>query len=65
LKTKFREVQKSRLGIRVPVKIAEKVRMRAAKENRSESEVSSEILAREFGLDPASFGIGETFTKGD
>lgn len=58
MKTKtFRAADKEYLPIRAPVKIADKVREKAARERRSISSVGTELLALGLQLDPASFGI--------
>lgn len=53
----FRHLGKEDLGIRIPPLIAQQIRLRAANERRSISEVGSEILAKGLGMDPAQFGI--------
>lgn len=53
----FRATWKQKIQPLVPVSLARAIRVKAAKERRSISEVSTEALARGLGLDPASYGI--------
>lgn len=57
LKRPFREHPKEDLEIRVPIAIARHIRVKAAEQRRSLSEVGSEILALGLGTDPAVYGI--------
>jgi hypothetical protein len=56
----FREIPKENMELRVPIKIADRIRSAAAEQRRSLSEVSSEILARGLDIDPAECGIRPT-----
>ena len=53
----FRDVPKDGIEIRLPRDFATVVRERAGRERRSVSEVSSELMLRGAGIDPADYGI--------
>ena len=58
----FREFEKESIEPRIPVALANAVRIKAAKERRSISIVAAEALARAVGHDPARYGIESTET---
>lgn len=61
MKTKaFRKVGKESLDIRAPVRLADKIREKAARERRSISSVGTELLAIGLGIDPGVYGIEPT-----
>ncbi len=55
--TSFRDRKKEGFEIQIPPELAEMIRVRAARERRSISEVGAEILLTGLGLDHAEFGI--------
>ena len=55
----FRSLRKEGLEIQVPPIIAEEIRLKAASERRSISEVGSELLAIGLGYKAKDFGIGK------
>lgn len=59
-KKTFRGAEKERIPIRAPVKLADLIRQKAARDRRSISSVGTELLAIGLKLDPSSFGIEPT-----
>lgn len=55
--TKFRNRKKEGIEFQIPPELAELLRVRAARERRSISEVGTEILLTGLGLNHAEFGI--------
>jgi hypothetical protein len=53
---KFHKIEKAKIG-RVPVPIADAIRMRAFRERRSIESVLTEILCRGMGINPSRFGL--------
>lgn len=53
----FRSVPKARVQIKVPVGIAERVRILAVHEGRPDNEVFSRVLCLGLGIDPSEYGI--------
>jgi hypothetical protein len=53
----FREIEKETLTIRVPGKVADKLRKKAFDERRSVAYVGTRVLALGLGMNPAMFGI--------
>lgn len=53
----FRELTKESMEVRVPIRLATRLRQVALDERRSISSVLTRTLARGFGEDPARYGI--------
>lgn len=56
----FTRLAKEKVSIWVPPEVALRLRLRAAKQLKSSSEVGTELLALSLGLDPGKYGIGAT-----
>jgi hypothetical protein len=53
----FRSIVKEPIPGQAPPEICDAIRIRAASERRSHSEVATEILSIGLGIDPLQFGI--------
>jgi hypothetical protein len=55
---RFRDIPKVRLQVMIPEALAEEIRRRSYVETRAENAITTDMLCRGSGIDPATFGLG-------
>lgn len=53
----FRDVVKTKIGLRLPTEVVEAIAVASVRRKMSKETVVTEAVCRHLGLDPAAFGI--------